>query len=217
MESKGMIAMTAGRTGKRRKWPWVVLAILIASPYVFMIFARGSSGIVHRFEPIRGRVVDAKTGAPLDGAVVVAEYEVVLESVGGYVRNSVDAAEAVTGPDGVFEIPSRVVFGTLFPLASFVDEGITFYTIRRGYGCLRKWSALSDLKRPDGTVEFRLRDDLTKEERKQKLDGPFSLSKKIPAVFQIIQSGERFFGLGTASGGLIMRLKSFVFRPAPGA
>jgi hypothetical protein len=170
--------MTAKRTGKRRKWPWVVgglLAALVAFPYVAVLIATGTSGIVHRFEPIRGRVVDDKTGAPLEGAVVVAVYEVTMPSVGGEVDEDVDAAEAVTGPDGRFEIPPRFVFGNLFPGAWF-DEVRAFYVIRTGYACRRVWSRLSKLQGPNESVEFRLRNDATTEERKKLLDRPSMLS-----------------------------------------
>jgi len=55
--------------------------------------------------PFRGQVVDAATGQPIEGAVIVAVWwEVVPTPVQGQQR-FYDASEAVTGPDGRFEIP----------------------------------------------------------------------------------------------------------------
>ena len=161
---------------------------LVATLFIALSSLSQPSGIVHRFEPIRGKVVDDKTEAPLNGAVVVVIYSVALPSFGGEVSRSVEAAEAVTGADGSFEIPSRLVFGSFFPGAWF--EGVhEFYALRKGYGCLRDWSYPKKMLRPDGTVEFRLRSDLSEKEKIRQMDGPFQPTQnKISSIFQIIQS-----------------------------
>jgi hypothetical protein len=191
--------MTEKRTGKRRKWPWVVggvLALIVLLPYSLPLIVRQPTGIVHRFEPIRGRVVDDKTEAPLDGAVVVAIYSVTLPSFGGEVARKVEAAEAVTGPDGEFEIPSKIVLGSFFPGAWF-NEVHEFYAIRQEYGSLRVWSDLSKLKGPDGKVHFRLRSNLVGEQKRERLqlplivssDGNTLLEEKIENYLEIYKKG----------------------------
>ena len=55
----------------RRKWPWIVLAMLciVAIPVLYRAFA------TLRGEAVEGRVVDAQTGKPIAGAVVYAIWE----------------------------------------------------------------------------------------------------------------------------------------------
>lgn len=58
-----------------------------------------------KWGPFRGQVVDLETGQPIAGAVILAVWwEVVATPVEGKSR-FYDAKEAVTGPDGRFEIP----------------------------------------------------------------------------------------------------------------
>lgn len=63
--------------------------------------------------PFEGRVVDAETGQPIQGAVALAVWhEVRVTPVGGQER-FYDAREAVTGADGRFVIPRAVPFYNL--------------------------------------------------------------------------------------------------------
>jgi hypothetical protein len=59
--------------------------------------------------PIRGQVMDDATGKPLEGAIVVAQWELVREVIPGLVNESygdvLNIAEAVTDRDGRYEIP----------------------------------------------------------------------------------------------------------------
>jgi hypothetical protein len=63
----------------------------------------------------KGQVVDAETGAPLEGVVILAYWVKFTASWGGWAGGDfVDAEEIVTGPDGRFVIPSHSTF-TLLP------------------------------------------------------------------------------------------------------
>ncbi|HEY6008523.1 MAG TPA: carboxypeptidase-like regulatory domain-containing protein [Geobacteraceae bacterium] len=170
--------MTGKLIRKRRKWPWVVgglLAALIAFPYIAVLIATGTSGIVHRFEPIRGRVVDDKTGAPLDGAVVVAVYIVSLPSVGGEVARAVEAGEAITTSNGEFEIPSKYVFGSLYPGAWF-NESQELYAIRTEYSSLNVRVDLNRMKNSDIGVTLRLKSNTEGIQDLRRLHLPYIMS-----------------------------------------
>lgn len=56
---------------------------------------------------IRGRVVDRKTGQPIDGAVVIADWKLYGGGVGhGGHRDSLFVQDTATGADGRFELPA---------------------------------------------------------------------------------------------------------------
>jgi hypothetical protein len=58
-------------------------------------------------EPIRGRVVDAETGAPLEGVVVVADWKLLAGGYGhGGHTNSLVVHETVTDHNGEFGFPN---------------------------------------------------------------------------------------------------------------
>ncbi len=70
----------------------------------------GSGGLTparaeEKWGPFRGKIVDAESGKPIAGAVVLMIW---LKLVYAFVQTNTefyDAREAVTGPDGAFEIP----------------------------------------------------------------------------------------------------------------
>ncbi len=56
--------------------------------------------------PIRGRVVDATTGQPLEGVIIVAQWILYDTGVGGQnPRKRLQVLETVTGPDGSYAFP----------------------------------------------------------------------------------------------------------------
>ncbi|MEO6928236.1 MAG: carboxypeptidase-like regulatory domain-containing protein [Casimicrobiaceae bacterium] len=63
-----------------------------------------------------GRVVDVETGGAIEGAIVVARWE--LEGYGGNFAGWLFVAEAVTDQDGIFRFPA---WG---PLKSPVESGM---------------------------------------------------------------------------------------------
>lgn len=58
--------------------------------------------------PFRGQVVDAETGKPIEGAVVVVAWTHLMNWFEGG-RREVDAHEAVTDVEGRWEIPARAI------------------------------------------------------------------------------------------------------------
>ena len=106
--------------------------------------------------PWRARVVDAETGQPLEGVVVLAAWFKYTASVGGWAAQKYYASEeVVTGPDGRFQIRARWAF-TWLPFFTTV-KGPEFSIFKPGYGQWRfrgadEWLKLSPEDR-DARVE----------------------------------------------------------------
>ena len=94
--------------------------------------------------PWKAQLVDAATGQPLEGVVVLMYWITYTASWAGWAGGSFyDAEEVVTGRDGRFVIPARAVF-TLFPWKKISREMVIF---KPGYGIwsfrgAREWDAL---------------------------------------------------------------------------
>ena len=77
--------------------------------------------ITHKFGPFYGKVVDAETGEPIEGAAVVVWFSTKSPSMGGTVWKIADAVEALTDAKGEFRIPPHRI--NLFKaMASWDDE-----------------------------------------------------------------------------------------------
>lgn len=59
--------------------------------------------------PFEGKVIDANTKKPIEGAVVLAVYYSSVSSVAGSMSYVVDAQETLTNANGKFKIPSKTV------------------------------------------------------------------------------------------------------------
>jgi len=68
--------------------------------------------------PYSGRVMDADTGAPVEGVVVLGVWNTEQITPGGAVHNFHDARETVTDKNGVFEIPGMglKILGNVTPM-----------------------------------------------------------------------------------------------------
>ena len=114
-----------------------------------------------------GRVVDAETGEPIEGAVVLGTWDFVSSSVAGALYRFYDAAETTTDAKGDFTVPGR---GLMF--LSCLDS--MYATVfKTGYECLSlRWDVLKEGfgRRNnigwDGEIPIIPLRKLTKEERK---------------------------------------------------
>jgi hypothetical protein len=55
--------------------------------------------------PYKGKIIDAETGTPIEGVVVLGEWSKVAATPAGGVSSYYDAQETVTDKNGEFEIP----------------------------------------------------------------------------------------------------------------
>ncbi len=99
-----------------------------------ILLASSSCAIYHHYGPYYGKLVDAETKQPLEGAVILADYYTWLyASPGGPAVYFLDAQEAVSDKNGGFRIPSLNAFA-FRPLSTFNSEpGITIFKPR--YKC----------------------------------------------------------------------------------
>jgi hypothetical protein len=86
-----------------------VSAIALASSLFLSTSCAGASSEA-KYGPFRGQIVDVETGGPIVGAAVLAvRWDAVFSPVGHPTREFYDAREAVTDPEGRFEIPKLSV------------------------------------------------------------------------------------------------------------
>lgn len=99
---------------------------------VSFFIAAGGCTFTHKFGPYSGQVVDAETGEPIEGAVVLIGFHTKSSSVGGWVHRFADAFEVLTDTNGEFRLyPKRV---TSFRAMSIWDKHCDVTIFKPGYG-----------------------------------------------------------------------------------
>ncbi|MEK6777695.1 MAG: hypothetical protein AABY87_12585 [bacterium] len=114
-----------------------LLALIIGSMFVNGV-TKGYAGgwLVYSKPEFKGKVIDAETKEPIEGAVVVAVYSkqairVAPESVG----ITIDVKESLADKDGNFRIPSYITI--IDPFAW--SKPVTFIIFKPGYGSFPDW------------------------------------------------------------------------------
>jgi len=121
-------------------WRRLVLLLIVALAVLFGPPAAGAAG------PWKAQVVNAETGQPLEGVVVLMYWIKYTGGPAGWAGGDFyDAEEAVSGQDGRFVVPSRWVF-TLNPFRKVFREMVIF---KPGYGQwefrdAKEWEKLLD-------------------------------------------------------------------------
>jgi hypothetical protein len=107
---------------------WLIGAMSVA------VLATMCSAITHEYGPYYGKVIDAETKEPLEGAVIVLVfYTERFGSPGGRVSHLADAMEAVTDKKGDFKIPAIRFFR--YRIMSVWRSAPLITIIKSGYGC----------------------------------------------------------------------------------
>lgn len=146
-----------------------LILILLA----LLVMVLGGCTISHEFGPYSGKVVDAQTGEPIEGAVVLIGFYTKSFSVGGPVYRFADAFEALSDANGEFLFPPKRI--TLFRAMSIWDKECSISIFKPGYGAYpRHKKTFSNLKIirshtfPENEhITFHLPKLLTLEERKE--------------------------------------------------
>jgi hypothetical protein len=92
--------------------------------------------ISHKFGPFMGKVVDAETGKPVEGAVVLIGFFTETGTFGGTARRFADAVETLTDAKGEFRISPKQV--NLFRKMASWDEDCHISIFKPGYGTYPK-------------------------------------------------------------------------------
>jgi hypothetical protein len=102
---------------------WVII--------LFIILTAGCT-ITHEFGPFMGKVVDAESGEPVKGAVVLIVFSIESSSLGGSVNSFADAIETLTDAQGEFKFtPKRINF---FKMNASWDDDCQVSIFKPGYG-----------------------------------------------------------------------------------
>lgn len=113
---------------------WLLLTFLVATP------ALAGGWLIYHDGSYTGKIVDAETGAPIEGAAVLGIRS--LEVYGIDTRlQYIDASEATTDKEGRFEVPAITGF-YLWPFASLART--EFFIFKPGYDSYPPY----DLMRP---------------------------------------------------------------------
>jgi hypothetical protein len=110
---------------------FLTVCILVAATQHNAVFAKG--WIIYYDSAFSGRVLDAETRQPIEGAVVVAIYKVRQYGIADSGSSTADVKEVLTDKTGVFHIPSHIFFHC-YPFAK--GEVTTFTVFKPGYASL---------------------------------------------------------------------------------
>ena len=140
--------------------------------------------------PWKAQVVDAETGQPIEGVVVLMYWIKYTAGFAGWAGGEFyDAEEVVTGPDGRFVVPSRWVF-TLNPFKKVTREMVIF---KPGYGYWRFRDAMEWEKLPDWERKAR------REEAAKQFEGEGVVMELSPLKSR--EERLKYFGTRLDSGG----------------
>ena len=125
--------------------------------------------IVHYYGPEKGLVVEKGTEKPIEGAAVVRVFKKTTSALIDTVNTDVTAQETVTGADGWYRFPGRLVMTMSYFFSWFKDE-TDVYLFKPGYGTISSpWADLSRM--PDGSWKFELARVENVMDRRQNQDG----------------------------------------------
>ena len=126
-----------------RKVKILLLGFVIASSLT-------GCALYHHYGLYYGKVVDAETKEPLEGAAVLAVYYTQQYGLAGANDNYLDAQETVTDKNGEFKIPSLNSFA-FRPLQSF-EPYVWFTIFKPVYGCYPKYKGVKPMFLPNGSL-----------------------------------------------------------------
>lgn len=110
------------------------IIVCVIALVVFPLFT--GCAIISHYGPYYGKVVDAGTKEPLEGAAVLAVYFTTSSGPGGALSHYLDAQETVTDKNGEFKIPPLTV--TTFRVLHGFDAHPQFTIFTPGYGAYGK-------------------------------------------------------------------------------
>ena len=176
-----------------------IIVVLIVSSCAFAVRYDG---------PYKGRVIDAGTGQPIEGVVVLGVWSTETPTAGGAVHRFFDAMETVTDNNGEFEIKGLglLAVSNVTPMDLLIFKaGYEYFdspweSLKKSKYLIQK----KNIKWEGNTVVIPLK-KLTMEERKRSL-GPTSPpheapKEKIKLMLKEINEDRREQGLGPIEVG----------------
>ena len=118
--------------------------------FPFVIASSAGCTMTHKFGPYYGKVIDAETREPIEGAAVLVVFYTEQAGPAGSVTHYADALETVTDKKGEFSFPEHRI--TAFkPLHAWNPHGY-FWIFKTGYGCYPRHKAVKPMFVPNGTL-----------------------------------------------------------------
>jgi hypothetical protein len=144
------------------------IGIMMLSDCVFAIRYDG---------PYEGRVIDADTGEPIDGVVVLGEWSTVTITPGGGVYDYYDAKETLTDKNGEFSIPGTGlrVMSNIAPMNVLIFKAGYEHIGLGPWSGLKEGFLLSKKIKWEGAKAIIPLKKMTMEERKERLIGKESI------------------------------------------
>lgn len=117
---------------------------------LFLFAVSAECAITKEFGPYYGKVIDAETKEPIEGAAVLVVFYTESYGPGGAITHYADALEMVTDKNGEFKFPEHRI--NLFrPLQGWKKHG--YFTIfKPGYGCYPNHKDVKPMFVPNGTL-----------------------------------------------------------------
>ena len=107
--------------------------------------------MVYHKPAFKGKVIDAETKEPIEGAVVVAVYNKATIGLGaGTLSSVINVREALTDKDGMFRIPS---YTTMIQPFSW-EISATFIIFKPGYGSFPNYRVKPPMELSNPAIEI---------------------------------------------------------------
>jgi hypothetical protein len=106
--------------------------------------------ITNRYDGYSGRVIDAGTKKPIEGAAVLVVYNTEQYGLAGAVRYFADAQEVLTDRNGEFRIPAKRII--TFRVLSGWEQYPHFTIFKPGYGCYPNHKDVTPMFDPNGAL-----------------------------------------------------------------
>lgn len=132
--------------------------------------------------PWKGKVIDAETKKPIEGAVVLAVWDRNYRTPAGGSSYFYEAKEVLTDKEGKFEIPAYTPIN-LLPLISYI-EGPVFTIFKPGYGSFPWYRVSPPMQLSLNAIEeFFIHETGTEGE----IGWDYEKGKKIKVIFGIVE------------------------------
>jgi energy-coupling factor transporter transmembrane protein EcfT len=136
-----IIYLIVKRRKKKATWYALLPSAIILFPILFLVI--WSNVPYYYLSPFEGRVIDADTKEPIEGAAVLAVYYDQATSIAGTNTFPIDAQEALTDSRGEFKIPELKRWLGDRP-GTVVDARLTIF--KPGYGAFPSYKGSKAVK-----------------------------------------------------------------------
>ncbi len=125
-------------------------SLLIAVLLIIVFPFSGGCAITNKYGPYYGKVIDAETKEPIEGAAVLAVFYTQEYGPAGAITRYADAIETVTDKNGEFKLPAHRV--TVFRPLQGWDLYPQFRIFKPAYGCYPLHKDVKPMFEPNGTL-----------------------------------------------------------------